>query len=204
MVYPPRYRFAHNPTNKLLTRTMICKILKTKTIIFKIFKTLGLWSLWGLGRHKPAAGGFCLYLTSIIRGVSSGGAVLGVLLTGLDVEVADGEAVDVEFFDLCFADGEFANGEGSDGKRAESEGTKRDGPGAEGADGGGAGLCGEGRLMASHGRDCTSGRAVLPVGLLDSSPNCVITLRREADYDGGVVPYQPERGRKESFTWILK
>jgi hypothetical protein len=46
--------------------------LKTKDIVSKIFKTLGLGVLCRFGRHKPGAGGFCLYLTSIIRRVSSG------------------------------------------------------------------------------------------------------------------------------------
>src|ERR1035437_6718001 len=50
--------------------TQICKILKAKEIICKIFKTLELWFLWSLGRHKPEAGGFCLYLGLIIHGVS--------------------------------------------------------------------------------------------------------------------------------------
>src|ERR1035437_4011596 len=64
-VPPPGYRFVHNLPNKPLTDWRVCKILKTNRIICKIFKTLELWFLWSLGRHKPEAGGFCLYL--IIR-----------------------------------------------------------------------------------------------------------------------------------------
>jgi hypothetical protein len=52
---------------------LIFKILKTKEIICKIFKTLELWDLWSFGRHKPEAGGFCLDLLLIIHGVSSAG-----------------------------------------------------------------------------------------------------------------------------------
>ena len=70
MVYP-RYRLMHNLPNKPLTSHRICRILKTKEIICKIFKTLKLRFLWSFGRHKPEAGGFCLYLGLIIRGVSS-------------------------------------------------------------------------------------------------------------------------------------
>jgi hypothetical protein len=28
---------------------------------------LALWLLWSFGRHKPDAGGFCLYLNTIVR-----------------------------------------------------------------------------------------------------------------------------------------
>jgi hypothetical protein len=62
LVYPPGYRFVHNLPNKPLTGYRICRILKTKEIVYKIFKTLELWLLWSFGRHKPEAGGFCLYL----------------------------------------------------------------------------------------------------------------------------------------------
>jgi hypothetical protein len=48
------------------------KILKTKGIICKIFKTQELRFLWRSGRHNPEAGGFCLDLGLIIHGVSSG------------------------------------------------------------------------------------------------------------------------------------
>ena len=41
-------------------------------MICKIFKTLELCFLWSFGRHKPVAGGFCLDLSLIIRGVSRG------------------------------------------------------------------------------------------------------------------------------------
>src|SRR6266702_8805692 len=61
---PPEYRFMHNLPNKPLSSRLICKILKTNRIIRKIFKTLELWSLWSLGRHKPEAGGFCLCLVN--------------------------------------------------------------------------------------------------------------------------------------------
>ena len=60
---PPGYRFMHNLPNKPLIGYRICRILKTKEIIFKIFKTLELWLPWNSGRHKPEAGGFCLDLS---------------------------------------------------------------------------------------------------------------------------------------------
>src|ERR1700728_4896307 len=49
------------------TNHLAAMIEKTKEIVFKINKTLELWFLWSLlrvlwGRHKPAAGGFCLDL----------------------------------------------------------------------------------------------------------------------------------------------
>ncbi len=62
-VYPPGYRFVHNLPNKPLTGYRICRILKTKEIICKIFKTLELWSLWSRERHRPEADGFYLYLS---------------------------------------------------------------------------------------------------------------------------------------------
>src|ERR1017187_8430935 len=62
MVHPPGYRFVHNLPNKSLASYRFCRILKTKEIICKIFKTLELWFLGALGRHKPEAGGFCLVL----------------------------------------------------------------------------------------------------------------------------------------------
>jgi hypothetical protein len=65
MVYPPGYRFLHNLPNKPLTGHSICKILTTKDIISKIFKTLGLWCVQSLERHKPEAVGFCLYLVQV-------------------------------------------------------------------------------------------------------------------------------------------
>src|ERR1019366_5569818 len=72
-VPPPGYRFVHNLPNKPLTGYRFCRILKTKEIVFKIFKTLELWSVWSFGRHKPVAGGFCLDSSLIIRGLSSSG-----------------------------------------------------------------------------------------------------------------------------------
>jgi hypothetical protein len=47
-VPPPPYRFVHNLPNKPLTGCSICRILKTKEIVCKIFKMLELWSLWSL------------------------------------------------------------------------------------------------------------------------------------------------------------
>ena len=70
---PPGYRFMHNLPNKPLTGHTICKILITKETICKIFKTQQLSFLWRSGRHKPEAGGFCLYFKLIIRGLSRGG-----------------------------------------------------------------------------------------------------------------------------------
>ena len=65
---PPGYRFVHDPPNKPLTGASDCMILKTNEIVCRIFKTLELWILWSCccfwGRHKPGAGGFCLYLIS--------------------------------------------------------------------------------------------------------------------------------------------
>src|ERR1035438_4597225 len=46
----------------------MCKILETKEIVCKIFKTLELWFLWSFGRHKPEAGGFCLDLGQLYAG----------------------------------------------------------------------------------------------------------------------------------------
>src|ERR1035441_2518104 len=43
---PPGYRFVHNLLNKPLTSILNCKILKTKEIICKIFKTLESWFSW--------------------------------------------------------------------------------------------------------------------------------------------------------------
>src|ERR1035441_2542160 len=43
---PPGYRFVHNLPNKPLTVYQFCRILKTKEIVCKIFKTLELWLLW--------------------------------------------------------------------------------------------------------------------------------------------------------------
>jgi len=71
MVYPLGYRFLHDLPNKPLTGRSICKILETKEIILKIFKTLELRSLWSISRHKPEAGGFYLDLLLRIHGVSS-------------------------------------------------------------------------------------------------------------------------------------
>jgi hypothetical protein len=62
----------HNLPNKPLTGHSICRILKTKEIISKIFKTLELWFLWSFGRHKPEAGGFCLDLAQLYARVSRG------------------------------------------------------------------------------------------------------------------------------------
>src|ERR1035437_2237432 len=39
----PPYRFLHDLLNKPLTVKLFCRILKTKEIICKIFKTLELW-----------------------------------------------------------------------------------------------------------------------------------------------------------------
>ena len=44
------------------------KIFKTKGIFCKIFKTLELCLFGALGRHKPEAGGFCLYLSQLYAG----------------------------------------------------------------------------------------------------------------------------------------
>jgi hypothetical protein len=48
-------------------------MLKTNDIFFRIFQTKELWTFWSFGRHKPEAGGFCLDLSLIVRGVSSEG-----------------------------------------------------------------------------------------------------------------------------------
>ena len=52
-----------------LADSQFFKILKTKGIIFKIYKTFGLGFLWSFGRHKPEAGGFCLPEGNYTRGV---------------------------------------------------------------------------------------------------------------------------------------
>ncbi len=52
MVYPPGYRFVHDLPNKPLTGYQICKILKAKEMICKIFKTLELWFLWSFGETQ--------------------------------------------------------------------------------------------------------------------------------------------------------
>jgi hypothetical protein len=65
MGYSPGYRFVHNLPNKPLTGYSICRILKTKDLVYKIFKTLELWFLWSFGRHKPEpmdSVSTCLYL----------------------------------------------------------------------------------------------------------------------------------------------
>jgi hypothetical protein len=48
MGYSPGYRFVHNLPNKPLTGYSICRILKTKDLVYKIFKTLELWFLQSL------------------------------------------------------------------------------------------------------------------------------------------------------------
>jgi hypothetical protein len=53
--------------------------LITNEIVFKIFKTLGLCFLGSFWRHKPEAGGFCLCVDLIIRGVSRDGGKEGTL-----------------------------------------------------------------------------------------------------------------------------
>ena len=52
-------------TNHLLDGPFF-KILKTKEMICKTFKTLELWFRWSFGRHKPEAGGFCLDLRLLL------------------------------------------------------------------------------------------------------------------------------------------
>jgi hypothetical protein len=67
---PPGYRLCMIfQTNHL--RPATCMILKTKVMAFQDIQNTGVVdSLELLGRHKPEAGGFCLDLSSIIRGVS--------------------------------------------------------------------------------------------------------------------------------------
>jgi len=45
---PPGYRFLHDLPNKPLTSRAISKILETKELVCKIFKTLELWFVWSL------------------------------------------------------------------------------------------------------------------------------------------------------------
>ena len=70
MVYPLGIDWCMIFQTNHLPAIEFCKILKAKEMICKIFKTQELWILWSFGRHKPEAGGFCLYLSLIIHGVS--------------------------------------------------------------------------------------------------------------------------------------
>ena len=73
MVHPPGYRFVHDLPNKPLTGMANLQDLENKGDVLQDLENAGvIVSLELLGRHKPEAGGFCLYLSLIIRGVSSG------------------------------------------------------------------------------------------------------------------------------------